>query len=334
VVNFSMRGWLPTGIHFDHQPAVVPGARVRWLEVGVRRLSEPFLWQTLGDLRAATPPPTEVDTDLDTLLRIGRSLPACPPSGLIFHVSHCGSTLVANVLRTAENTVVVSEPRAITGLLRSYTQPHGRYLAERWNLTRKAVLEALFALYACYRTGAPERLVVKCTSVDILSLLAVRAWWPDVPCVVVTREPVEVMVSNLAGGWWMELKANPPLAREILRWKDLTPETMSDEEYCARLLAEFLTSAIGARGGSCKVIDYEELDARGLYQIADFFQIALPDDERDLAQRFAWYSKDPTRGLPFHGDRMQKRRLATPAIIDAAQKWALPLYKELRSRQR
>jgi len=107
---------------------------------------------------------------------------------------------------------------------------------------------------------------------------------------------------------------------------------MSDEEYCARLLGEFLASALGACGGSCKVIDYEELGAGGLCQIAEFFQIPLPDDKRNLAEKFGWYSKDPSRKLLFRDDRAQKRSLATPAIIDAAQTWAMPAYRELRRR--
>jgi hypothetical protein len=310
----------------------VPAARVRWIEVGARRLSEPFLEQTFDIVRNATPSPREVDTDLETLLRIGRRLPASRPAGLIFHVSHCGSTLIANVLKAAENTVVVSESSAVASLLRPYAEPPGRYLADRWAVTQRAALEALFATHACYRTATPERLVMKCASLNILSLSAVRAWWPDVPCVVVVRDPIEVMVANITSGWWMQLKSNPPLAREILRWKDLTPEDMSDEEYCARLLAEFLTSALGARGGNCKVIDYEELDRGGLGQIADFFQIPIPDGEGNLAEELGRYSKDPAGELRFRDDRAQKRLLATPAIIDAAQKWAMPVYRELRSR--
>jgi len=201
MVNLPVQGWLPAEIHFDRQPAIVPGGRVRWVEVGARRLSEPFLEQTFDNLREATPSAKEVDTDLETLLRIGRRLPASRPAGLIFHVSHCGSTLIANVLKAAENTVVVSESSAVAGLLRPYAEPPGRYLADRWALTQRAALEALFATHACYRTGAPERLVIKCTSLNILSLSAVRVWWPDVPCIRRRARPDRSDGSEY--DWWM-----------------------------------------------------------------------------------------------------------------------------------
>jgi len=56
VANFPVLGWLPAEVHFDRQPAIVPEGRVRWVEVGARRLSEPFLEQTFDNLRDATPP--------------------------------------------------------------------------------------------------------------------------------------------------------------------------------------------------------------------------------------------------------------------------------------
>ncbi|HWB97017.1 MAG TPA: hypothetical protein VG672_09955 [Bryobacteraceae bacterium] len=330
----STKGWLPIEIFFDEQPAVTPHALVRWMEFGAAPLAEPFFEQTVSNLRSATPPAREVDTDMDTVVRISSRLSPVSPAGFIFHVSHCGSTLLANVLKTAGGTTVVSESRPVTSLLRSYGEPPGHYLKDRWSRTQQTLLRSLMALYAHYRTGEPEQLVLKLTSVDLLSMQVVRACWPDVPCVVVVRDPAEVIVANLRGGWWLEVKSNPRLAREIFGWEasSCAPEEMSDEDYCGRILGQYLTSALAAVDETCKVIDYEDLNTRRIRDIAEFFQVQLPPDRQKVDGMFGRYSKDPSGQMQFRDDRALKRKLATPAVIRATQQWAMPAYSELRGK--
>ena len=326
------QGWLPIGITFDRLPAIASDAKVRWIEIGSERIAEPFLEHTIARLRERTPTTKEIDTPLDTLIQFGKRLPAVRPAGMIFHVSHCGSTLLANAMRTAEEAAVISESRAITSVLRPYAEPPGNYLRQRWDRTRRDLLDALFATHACCRTGEPEKLIIKCTSVDILSMPLVRAWWPDVPCVVVVRDPIEVLVANLVGGWWMDLKRNPALARDILPWTaDISLDDIGDEEYCARVLAELQRAALVALDGNCRVIDYEDLSSQRMRQLGEFFGLRLPYDPQEFLAPLRWYSKDPARKLPFRDDRQEKRKLATQSVIDAAARWARPTYEELRT---
>ena len=102
----GFRGWVPSAISFDQEPHIIPEATVNWVEVGSTPLAEPFFDQTLTRLREATPAAREILTDIDTLFRVGEVLPRPQPAGFIFHISRCGSTLLANALKTSDQVVV------------------------------------------------------------------------------------------------------------------------------------------------------------------------------------------------------------------------------------
>ena len=115
--------WLPVALELDRFPAVVSDASLRWMEFDGSTFAEPFFEQTISRLRQSTPAVREIDTDLETLLRAGKTRPKVAPAGFIFHVSHCGSTLVANALKTAKGAVVVAEHPVVANLLLPHPEP-------------------------------------------------------------------------------------------------------------------------------------------------------------------------------------------------------------------
>jgi hypothetical protein len=324
-------GWLPVDIGFDPQAVVVQEALVRWMEFGATPLADPFFDHTVDRLRTATPPAREIETDLDTMVRLTR-LNTIRPAGFIFHLSHCGSTLIANALKTCDRAVVVSESRAVTKLLRSRTQGLSPYLSERWDLTRRTLLNALFSLFAHYQRGEPQPLVLKFVSLDILSMSVMRSYWPKVPCIVVIRDPVEIMVTILKGRGWLTFKDHPNLAAEVFGWKDLprSSKEMVPEEFCARVLNSLCASALQALDDKCKVLDYVDLRPNTAHEIAAFFGIDLPDEGRALELVFNSYAKDPEKTVRFRDDRERKQKLATVLVRSAANRWAMESYSELR----
>jgi hypothetical protein len=327
-------------IGLDLQPAVVPEALVHWMEFGSTPLAEPFFSGTVDKLRQAIPPAREMATDIETLLRVSARLPAVRPSGFIFHLSHCGSTLVANAMKTSDQAVVVSESRPVSHLLRRRSQTVNPYLCDRWDGIRRASLNALFSLFAHYRTGEPEALVIKLVSLDLLSIQLMRSYWPDVPCVIVIRDPVEVMVTNLKGRGWMSLKERPEYATELFGWTNLprAAAAMIDEEFCARVLGSFCASALQVlpSGGDarCMVVDYMDLSPDRMREIAAFFGLQLREQGKAVDEVFQSYAKDPEKKVRFRDDRDLKQRLATVLIRSAANQWAMESYTELRKRRR
>jgi hypothetical protein len=334
-----MTGWLPVQIGFDTNPAVVREAMVRWVEFGDRRLAEPFFDHTVEQLRKATPAVREMETDLETMLRVAARVPAIRPAGFIFHLSHCGSTLIANALKMSERAVVVSESRAVHALLRSRSGKVSTYLAQRWESTRVELLQSLFSLFAHYRTGEAEPLVIKFVSLDILAMRWVRACWPEVPCVVVIRDPVEVMVTSLKGGGWMSAKNHPEYAVELFGWTGLPRpvEAMIREEFCARVLGTFCSAALAAIAEASPdkylVVDYLDLNPGRMREIAAFFGIELPGDGKSVESVFHSYAKDPQQSRKFRDDRELKQRLAGVLTRSAANQFTMDSYSELRKRR-
>jgi len=334
MAEFSTTGWLPVEIELDSQPAVVGEAPVRWLEFGSTPLAEPFFGQTAEKLRQAPRPAREIETNIATLIRISHRLPAVRPAGFIFHVSHCGSTLLSNALKIAPQTAVASEPPALVRLTRRYADPASAYLKAGWAVTQRTLMDSVFRLLAHYRTGETEQVVIKFASVNLMGMKMVRSCWPDTPCVVLVRNPSEVLVTALKGQGWMVWKPDGDLARELFGWTHLSPTApeMPGEEYCARAMGQLLASALDAVDENCKVIDYEDLNRQRICDIASFFGLALPEDGKALDQIFSYHAKDPERRRPFQNDSARKRRLASGALHQAAQKWAMPAYAALRGK--
>ena len=335
MVPRSTAGWLPIEIGFDRRPAVVREALVRWMEFGSTSLAEPFLDNTVDKLRKANPPAREMETDVETLIRVSGRLPSVRPAGFIFHLSHCGSTLIANALKTSERAVVVSESHAVNAVLRGRCMNISPYLRESWERSRAELLQSLFSLFAHYRTGEAEALVVKFVSLDILSIRLVRACWPDVPCVIVIRDPVEVMVTSIKGRGWMSFKDHPDVARELFGWSDLPRpvEAMIDEEFCARVLGSFCEAALASvRAGGhekCMILDYADLNPDRMRATAAFFGLELPENAA-VEDVFVPYAKDPEKRIPFRDDRELKQKLATVLLRSAANQWVMDSYSKLK----
>lgn len=334
MAEFLTHGWLPVDIELDPQPAIVGEAAVRWLEFGATPLDDPFFTQTVDKLRRMAPPAREIQTNIETMLRLSNRLPAVRPAGFIFHVSHCGSTLLSNALKLAPQTVVASEPHSLVRLTRRFNDPPSPYLKSRWEVRRRMLMDSVLRLMAHYRTGETERIAVKFASLNLMGMKMVRTCWPDTPCVVVVRNPVEVLVRPAAGTGWMAWKTDGELACELfdLNLPPQAVQEMPTEEYCARAMGQLLKSALDAVDEHCKVIDYEDLNRQRICDIASFFGLALPGDEKGLDQVFSYYAKDPERSRPFHSDSARKRRQASRELHQAAQRWAMPAYAALRGK--
>jgi hypothetical protein len=330
-----MSGWLPIEIVLEGYPALVwpgavPGTTVRWIHFGGKRLTEPFFRQSVAHLRGGAFPALEIEADIRSIVREGSQKPAHPPSGFIFHVSRCGSTLICNALKTLENAQVAAEPRPITRLFMPCAPQHDRIDPQREE-ERHVLAECLFNLFSCYRTGQPEPVVVKFTSQNSLCLSAIRGLWPNIPCLFVIRDPVEVMVSNLKDGKLNRFIESPALACQMCGTHPSTLTGMSVEDFCARVLGRYFDAAIDELGPNVRIIDYSDINEASICSIANFFQLDPLSDSVSLHTVFERYAKDQTGNTIFCGDRLEKLKGASPRIQEAANQWAIPQYMQLRA---
>ena len=111
----QLDGWVPIQIKWQQ-----PRALVEWCYAGARPLTEPFFDQTIQTLMQQ---PFNLlfrhQTSIETLAERYEIKPGLKPTGFIFHMSRCGSTLVSQMLAALPRTIVVSEASPVDAILRA-----------------------------------------------------------------------------------------------------------------------------------------------------------------------------------------------------------------------
>lgn len=236
-------GWLPT--------TLLPtdgGWAIDWKHFGGVRLKQPFFHESTLIAQ---------DLPLSRLLRWRISLgdlvaraPVAPsaPSGFIYHMSRCGSTLVAQMIAAMDTVAMVSEPPVLDELLQLLERHPGVSFEERAALLR-AMIGALGRA-----AGEGGEFVVKLDSWHSALLPLFRHVFPDTPWVYLYRDPVEVLVSQVRQRAGRTIPGFGDLAFEL---GDYDVDSI---EYCARFIARSCEDALThhALGGGI-VIDYAEL---------------------------------------------------------------------------
>jgi hypothetical protein len=316
--------WLPLRFEFDRT-----GVAVRWINFSRQSLSEPFFAQTIRHLRSTVPAANERLTNLSEMLEKAASVPSTLPAGVIFHVSRCGSTLVANAMKSGGDCVVLSESRPVGMLLQPGLFENSLFPPEGHEAARKLLMEAVINLYS---SAFGEKVIIKCQSAVLLHLSLARSIWPTVPFLILIRDPVEVMVSNLAkpAGWVRSMhRASDSKAFFGLTHSQI--QKMSIEEYCAHGLGEFFRATIQATDENCRIVDYEQLDFTLIDQIAQWFGVrSVNKESSNLHEELRIYAKDPNRRIIFEDDRERKQKEASNSVRALAKLHAQKPYETLK----
>jgi hypothetical protein len=315
--------WLPIAFELGRQEP-----QAHWLDFGAADLTEPFFNQTVRRIRSSQPPPIERVTGLSALTDATSGYPSVQPVGVIFHVSRCGSTLIANALRLADDLVVLSEARPVVSLFYPEILRHGNGLREEEYALRKHLLDQVLQLYARCADGNARRVVVKCCPVNILHIAFVRTIWPDVPFLIVIRDPLEVAMSNVTlPSHWCQLRDRPRLLGHLF---GLNGE-LTTEEWYAKAIGHFTDVARGSMDQRCRVIDYSRLTTQTIAEIGKYFGVELPSPISDAFQGLmASYSKDATGRRAFTADADLKQERAPAALREAVREYARAPYDLLR----
>ena len=295
------QGWLPVG---------VDGRFVEWAFFGEQRLEEPFFEGSVR--RALQGRPARRRTTAEALVAAMEA--PREPDGFIFHMSRCGSTLVAQMLAVDPECLVISEAAIVEQVVDGW-----RCAAEDDAEAQVRLLRAVVG--ALGRHGDPKHVVVKLDSWHVLAWPLFRRAFPKTPWVFVTREPAEVLASQIVErGMHTVPELLPP---SVFGLDDA--DTMPPADYCARILGKMCESAaaLHAQGGGL-LVNYRELpDAVG-GRIAPHF--GLPGGAR-MMERAAFDAKTP--GLVFSGVAAPKRSVLTEALRAIAERHAGEAYRTL-----
>lgn len=300
-------GWLPA-------KSVPTGAEpdFDWIWVGAAPLAAPFHYDVVRKMGYR---PfglmTRVRTDWAALIRGAEAEVTLPPSGFIFHMSRCGSTLAAQVLAAVPHHVVISEAEPVDAVVQ-WAATSGAPQSDQ-----VAALRAVVAALGRNRDGTSTRYFLKLDSWHAFALPLFRAAFPDTPWLFLHRDPAEVLVSLKRQPALQSVPRGLPAALIGFDPKQAT----SLEDYQARLFASMfdrVLARLDESGGM--LIHYPDLVKAMDRTVPAHFGF-LPDEREACAMKDAATRNAKAPHLAFVPDTAAKRAQISPAIASAVEFW-------------
>lgn len=296
---------------------------VDWGHLGARRFTEPFFAQTIN---SCVQHPADLlfrhQTRLDDLGDIAATQPGVRPTGFIFHMSRCGSTLLTQMLAAAPANIVISEAGPIDDVLRGHFRNPGITEEQRvqW-------LQWLISVLAWRRDPTQKNFFIKFDCWHVMLLPLIQRAFPGVPWIFLYREPLEVMASanNQLGGQMIPGVLQPAL----FGWDAAEVGRMQLFEYVARVLAKLCEAAhTQARAGNGKLVNYRQLPTSVWPALKDYWRVEFSADETARMLGAAQLNaKNPF--LPFEPDSQAKRDSASAEFRALTQQWLDGVYQQL-----
>ncbi len=246
------------------------------------------------------------------------------PDAFIFHMSRCGSTLLAQMFSGLADTRVISEASPIDLVMYADREMPG--------LTTQTQVEWLRALMRCYavRPDAPfARHVVKLDAWHIDRTGLIEQAFPGVPWIFLYRHPLEVLVSNLA---LRAARTMPGVCNIDLPGVDLmTALQMPSEQYLALILRNHMCNALQQRSSPrAMYVNYADLPTIALPAILEHFGMTLePSEIERMLDKATRDAKQP--GAAFAPDAARKQQQASPLAREICDSLLMPVYEELQA---
>jgi hypothetical protein len=305
------------------------GARpmVDWGHVGARRFTEPFFVQTIAPcVRHPADLLFRHQTPLENLGEIAGTQPSVRPTGFIFHMSRCGSTLLSQMLAVAPENIVLSEAGSIDDVLRLPFRNPGITNEQqvRW-------LQWLVSILAWRRQPVEKNLFIKFDCWHAMFLPLLQRAFPGVPWIFLYREPIEVMASAEKEPSGQMIPGVLPPA--LFGWDANEVGRMELTEYCARVLAKLCEAALAqAQAGNGKLVNYRQLPAAIWPELLKYWNVEFsPDQTAQMFGASQWNAKNPA--VPFAADSQDRRDSSSPELRALTRQWLEEVYQQLESQR-
>ncbi len=158
------------------------------------RFRESFFYDTI--LKHKNSPENKRDnlvSDIHSFINSAASFTnVIKPSALVFHISRCGSTLISQMLAWLNSSIVISESEIINQVIRL-----DHYLNEK-NHDKHELFQTLLKYIGRKRFPDERNLFIKLDSWHLFSFEFINSVLPDVPKVILYRNPLEVVLSHQA----------------------------------------------------------------------------------------------------------------------------------------
>jgi hypothetical protein len=320
----DLDGWLPIRAYNSENRLMLDCC---WM--GQQRLTDPFFDHTVDScMKAPFNRLFRRQLEISELVEIEANRPVLQPNGLIFHLSRCGSTLVAQMLAALPWAVVASEPSVIDGVMRYWQTQSGA--------TEQNLITWLRAMLGCLvrpRSGGERAHFVKLDPWHTVHLPLFQKAFPETPCIFVYRDPVEVLVSlaREPGARLIPGAIDPKLLDLDLE-EAMALDRLDSADYHARVLRLICDAALESfRPGIDLLVNHDQLPRwvssvllRGLgFELSD-------QDLCKLEQRSLFRAK---HGETVHTNDSERKQASASAEIErAAERWLAEPYARLESK--
>lgn len=316
----QLRGWMPIRVSWRADEPDVD-----WIYAGDARFTEPFFDHTIERLLQK---PFNLAfrrmTNIDALRLSANEQPSIKPTGFIFHMSRCGSTLVSRMLASLAQNVVISEASPLDWMIRAdVRRPQ---IAEDEHIDW---IRSMVAALAQKREAQAQDFFIKFDAWHMLYFDLIERAFPQVPWIFLYRNPAEVLVSH-------EKQRGAGTIPGIIehRIKGLSLEDAINfplAEYPAFVLAEICRAALAQRdNANGKFVNYAQLPQFVCDDLSWHFGLEYSgDDIEQMTVAASYNAKSPN--VKFTSDTEAKRNEARGEIDKIAQHYFGTIYKELEA---
>jgi len=314
-------GLIPIDIDEDKHKLV-------WFDVGDHHLAESYFFISTKSLISSQEKPILFATELNTLESDEILADFVYPTGFIFHMGRCGSTVLSKALARSPHDLVISEapPHYLIWkfLQGDWLKPLD-YSQENFTIYRNLIL-------AMGRRRLSDQLAhfIKYTTYNILLIEFIHAVFPDVPCLFLYRDPAEVMVSYLRKGTgWFRFK-NAELGAFTTGCSIEETRAMNQMAFIEKFLIRFISAALNASVEDLHFLNYDQLTPRNFEAILNVFNYTISPDQVALMRRqFNFYSRDDSDNTLFVPDKDAKQSEITTEIRGCVEEELTSLYDQL-----
>jgi len=301
-----------------------------WLPVEYKKQTQEILWlpalnrpvqsyfadyatETRANLLASLIRPK---TSLTALLNQEDALIAVEPSGFIFHLSRCGSTLVSRSLVVSESCRVIAESEVFTSVLQDQKLNEPQ---------RNRALKLMVSLQGRLR-GKEQHLVVKWNAWDLCFVQQIKQLYPNTPFVFLTRQPLDILASHQKSAGWHMVPL--PQQRRLFDWPVADCEDGALLHYQQRVLQQLILWMLHyCELKQVLMLDYQTLPQAVEERILPFFKLSFSTGELQIMrQNQQQYSKNPQ--LLFQPDGWKQKHFDDQQSLELTRKLS-PLYQQL-----
>lgn len=286
--DYPLKDWIPYRLDLRDSESIL----CQWRYIADKTFTEPFFQDstskcTIYEENRRMYKPT---TQLNGIIDFADKVPTIEPTAFIFHVSRCGSTLLAQLLSLDPQNIVISEAPILDEVMREISFSEFEVVEEKINASIKSVIKLL----GKKRSGNEKHLFVKLDSWHIFYYDKLRALYPDTPFVFSYRRPDEVIRSQLKSPG---MHAAPGVIQPALFGFELNDVLFLEREvYVSKVLEKYFENYLKIIEADKKSIfvDYAEGILPILDKIASFLNLDIEKTiKAKMIERTQFHSKSP-----------------------------------------